>query len=211
MKPRPLFVATPLVVALVAALLLAAPQRVWATSPEAAAGLIQTLGARALDTLQKSGQSLSEREAAFGAILREGFDLNFIGRFVLGKYWRQASADQRSDYLKAFSDYVILTYARRLGGFKGQSFAIVDTRVSGEKKDVLVATRIERPRAEPIVAAWRVREFDGAPRIIDVVVEGVSMGVTQRQEFASIARRSGIDGLVQILRAQTQKLSAASG
>ena len=44
-----------------------------------------------------------------------------------------------------------------------------------------------------------------------MVVEGVSMAVTQRQEFASVARRSGIDGLVQVLRAQTQRMAAAPG
>ena len=206
MKRRPL-----LAIALAATLLAFAPQSASATNPDAAAGLIQTLGDRALATLQQSGQSLSEREAAFGAILREGFDLNLIARFVLGKYWRQASADQRTDYTKAFSDYVVLTYARRLGGFRGQSFAITGTKISGEKKDVLVGTKIDRPNAEPIQATWRVREIEGAPRIIDVVVEGVSMAVTQRQEFASIACRSGIEGLVQILKAQTEKLSAASG
>lgn len=197
--------------ALVSALLVATAQPSRATNPDAAAGLIQALGDRALSTLQQNGMSLTEREAAFGAILREGFDLNLIARFVLGKYWRQASADQRDDYVRAFSDYVILTYARRLGGFQGQSFAITGTKVSGEKKDVLVGTRIDRPHAEPIQAAWRVREIDGQPRIIDVVVEGVSMAVTQRQEFASITRRNGIEGLVQILRAQTEKLSASSG
>lgn len=200
-----------LVIALVSGLLLVAPQRSWATNPDAAAGLIQALGDRALSTLQQANLSLTEREAAFGDILREGFDLHLIARFVLGKYWKQASPDQRNDYLRAFSDYVILTYARRLGGFSGQSFAITGTKVSGEKKDVLVGTRIDRPNAAPIQAAWRVREIDGMHRIIDVMVEGVSMAVTQRQEFSSIARRNGIEGLVQILRAQTEKLSAASG
>ena len=182
-----------------------------ATDQALATELIQTLGDRAFSTLQNSAMSLEEREAEFASILREGFDLNLIARFVLGKYWRQASDEQRDDYVRAFSDFVIITYARRLGGFSGQSFAITGSKHSGEKKDVLVGTKIERPGAPPIQAAWRVRAIDGKARIIDVVVEGVSMAVTQRQEFAAVARRSGIDGLVQVLRAQTQRMAAASG
>ena len=72
-------------------------------------------------------------------------------------------------------------------------------------------TRIERPAAAAIIAGWRVREIEGAPKIIDVVVEGVSMTITQRHEFASVTRRGGIEALVQTLRLQTAKLSASAG
>lgn len=187
------------------------PQVAQATDEARAAQLIQNLGNKAFSMLRQPGLTLEEREAAFGDILREGFDLNLIARFVLGKYWRQASDEQRDDYLRAFSDFVITTYARRLGGFTGQSFDILGTKQSGQKKDVLVSTRIERPSGPPIQAAWRVRETDGEAKIIDVVVEGVSMAVTQRQEFAAVAKRSGIEGLVQVLRAQTQRMAAAAG
>ncbi len=206
MKLRQMFVA-----ALLAACCLLPPQGAGATDQAKATAMIQNLGEKAFATLQRPGMTLEEREKAFAAILREGFDLNLIARFVLGKYWRQASDEQRDDYLRAFSDFVITTYARRLGGFTGQSFEITGSKHAGEKKDVLVNTKIERPSGPPIQAAWRVRETDGQARIIDVVVEGVSMAVTQRQEFAAVARRSGIDGLVQVLRAQTQRMAAASG
>lgn len=182
-----------------------------ATSVEGAVKLIEDLGERAIATLQDDSMNVSQREAAFGKILREGFDLNLIGRFVIGKYWRQANDEQRSDYLEAFSQYVIKTYARRLGGFQGQAFSVTGTKVTGEKKDVLVATAINRPSGPPIKAGWRVREIKGKLRIIDVIVAGVSMAVTQRQEFASVTRTQGIEGLVQVLRAQTERLSATAG
>ena len=206
MRPRIFFIAV-----LLAACCLLPPQSARATDEALAAKMIQTLGEKAFSTLQRPGMTLEEREAAFGQILREGFDLNLIARFVLGKYWRQASDEQRDDYVRAFTEFVITTYSRRLGGFTGQSFEIVGTKHSGEKKDVLVSTKIDRPSGPPIQAAWRVRETDGKAKIIDVVVEGVSMAVTQRQEFAAVAKRSGIEGLVQVLRAQTQRMAASSG
>ncbi len=183
-----------------------------ATSVDGATQHIQTLGDQAFQTLRQSGMSLQQREDAFGEILREGFDLKLIARFVIGKYWRQANDDQRQEYLDVFSVYVIKTYARRLGGFEGQSFKITGTKLAGEKKDVMVNTSIDQGSSgPPIVATWRVRDIDGQYKIIDVVIEGVSMAVTQRQEFASVTRRSGIEGLVQVLRAQTERMSATAG
>lgn len=190
---------------------LAAVPPAQATNVNGAIKHIQVLGEQAISMLQRQDLTLAQREGEFGKILRAGFDLNLIGRFVIGKYWRQASKDQKVEYLEAFGDYVIKTYARRLGGFSGQAFSVLGTKVAGEKKDVLVSTQIERPSGAPISAAWRVRDIKGNLKIIDVVVEGVSMAVTQRQEFTSVAQRSGLPGLVQTLRAQTERLSAASG
>jgi phospholipid transport system substrate-binding protein len=199
---------------LFALLLVAAPfakaPGAMATNPDEAAQFIDRLGKHAFATLQQANTPMAQREEAFGRILQQGFDLDLIGRFVLGKYWRQATPDQQADYLDAFGRFVIKTYARRLGGFTGQTFSITGTSVTGDKGDVLVETQIERPSAAPILAAWRVRDSGGTLRIIDVVVEGVSMAVTQRQEFASVTQRSGIEGLVQVLRAQTERLSASA-
>ena len=72
-----------------------------------------------------------------------------------------------------------------------------------------VYTRIDRPSGPAILAGWRVREIAGAPKIIDVVIEGISMTIAQRHEFASVTRRGGIEELVQMLRAQTEKRSEA--
>ena len=201
-------------IAICAVLLLVAltvPNPVRATTEAGAVKHIETLGNEAFTLLRNNGMPLAQREQAFGKILREGFDLHLIGRFVLGKYWRQASEEERQDYLDAFGDYVVKVYAHRLGGFEGQSFSVTGTKIAGEKKDVMVSTRIDQKSGAPIQAAWRVRETNGQHKIIDVSVEGVSMAVTQRQEFASVVRRSGIDGLVQVLRAQTERLSAAPG
>lgn len=182
-----------------------------ATNVDGAKQFIDTLGNQALATLQQQNLSLEQREGLFGDILREGFDLRLIGRFVLGKYWRQANEEQKADYIEAFTSFVIKSYARRLGGFSGQNFTITGSSVTGEKKDVMVKTRIDRPSGPPITAAWRVREIDGENKIIDVVVEGVSMAVTQRQEFAAVVGRDGVEGLVQVLRAQTERLSVTAG
>ena len=69
-------------------------------------------------------------------------------------------------------------------------------------------TRIDRPAGPPIMADWRVRIIDKQYRIIDVSVEGVSMAVTQRSEFNAVIQNSGIEGLMEALRARTTMYQA---
>ncbi len=180
-----------------------------AVQPGAASELIRRLGEQAIAALGAPGASLEAREARFRSLLSEGFDLAFIGRFVLGRYWRQATPEQRSDYLALFGEYVLKTYSARLGGYAGESMTILSERPAGTK-DVVVSTRILRPSGPPIEAAWRVRRIGGRYRIIDIMVEGVSMVVTQRSEFAAVVQRHGLQGLIEVLRARTTKLPAVA-
>ena len=100
--------------------------------------------------LGRSDNSLAEREAKFRTILKEGFDMPLIARFALGRYWRVASKEQRRDYLNLFTDYVVRSYAVKLGGYKSESLVIVSERPLKNKKDVLVNTQINRPSGAPI-------------------------------------------------------------
>ena len=174
-----------------------------------AAIFINQLGIQAIKTLRATDLTLDQREAKFRSLLSRGFDLHFMGRFVLGRYWRAATADQKSDYLTLYGEYLLQTYTARLGGYTDDSFTVTGARQASEK-DVVVSTRLVRPSGLVIAADWRVRVFDGKFRIIDVMVEGISMAVTQRSEFAAVVRRDGIEGLLAILRARTTKFSATA-
>ena len=76
------------------------------------------------------------------------------------------------------------------------------------KIDAVVVTEISRPSGPPLVAGWRVRGGAGTYKILDVIVEGVSMLATQRSEFASVVRSQGVDGLIEVLRVQVTKFAA---
>jgi phospholipid transport system substrate-binding protein len=179
-----------------------------ATPPEGAAVFVKWLAEQALSTLNTPSGSLEQRETIFRDLLRQGFDLKLIGRFVLGRYWRTATPQQRDDFQRLFEEFVLKTYSYRLGGYSGETFNVISTRAAGEK-DALVRTRIERPSGPAITADWRVRAKDDRFKIIDVMVEGVSMAVTQRSEFASVINRSGFNGLLEALRARVQRFAAA--
>ena len=178
--------------------------------PDAAARFIAALADQAIAVLRTPGISLEQREARFRQLLRDGFDLDFIARFVLGRHYHNLSPDQAVEYSQLFGEFVLKTYSRRLGGYAGQSFNVVGTRAAGER-DVMVRTRIDQPGGGPAIdCEWRVRATGGQHRIIDVMVEGVSMALTQRQEFASVVGSSGIQGLLAALRAKTERLPATA-
>lgn len=184
-----------------------------AVSPALAQGnasrFVGDLGQNAIGTLRSTTGTLAEREAQFRQILRQGFDLAFIGRFAMGRYWRTATPEQRSDYQRLFAEYVLKTYSNRLGGYAGETFRVISEKPAG-KKDIMVLTEISRPSGPPIKASWRVRKPPPGYRIIDVQVEGISMVVTQRQEFAAVIQRHGVPGLIEVLRARTDKVAATA-
>jgi len=172
-------------------------------SPEQASTFIQDLSQKAIDVLRDQSKSETERETIFRGLLKDGFDMGFIGRFVLGVNWRTASEQQRTEYQSLFNEYVLKTYTARLGGFTNEEFKITGTQPAG-KKDIMVNSQVLRQDGPPVTADWRLRLVDGEPKIIDVVVEGVSMSISQRQEFASVVQSKGIDGLIEMLRARTK-------
>lgn len=168
---------------------------------------IADMGTTAITVLRRSDLALNEREAQFHRLLQSKFDLDFISRFVLGKYWRQATPEQQEEYRELFDQFVLRTYAARLGGYAGQQFHVANV-YSGGKQDIVVRSVITGGSGQPITADWRVRDFDGTLKVIDVSVEGISMSITQRQEFAAIIARQSIAGLLRQLRARVERLPA---
>ena len=174
-----------------------------------ASQFIRQLGDQAIQVMQTPNLSLDAREAKFRALLAQGFDIAFISQFVLGRSWRDATTEQRDSYQQLFSEYILRVYSSRFGGYSGEKLAIVEERSAGQQ-DVMVSTRIDRPSGPPIMAEWRVRAGGGGHKIIDVMVEGVSMAATQRSEFGAIIKRDGIDGLIHLLDVRTAKVSATA-
>lgn len=191
----------------------------WATAPvsasadprsESAARFVQDLGARAVEILITPDLQRQEIENRFRTLLNEGFDVPYIGRFVLGRNWNAATPEQRQEYLELFERLIVKVYADRFSEYSGQNLdsgetlKILGHRPEGER-DAIVQSQIVRPDGPPVTVEWRVRQRDGQNKIIDVAVEGVSMSVTQRNEFASVIQRGGgsIEALLNALRQRT--------
>ncbi len=192
----------------VVVLTLLSPVASAAASADQAAEFIQSLADQAIEVLRAKDSTLAEREDRFRALLKDRFAVRTIGRFVVGPYWRKATPEQRTTYMELFSDWIVKTYAVRFGGYTNEKFTITGTRVNPADQDIFVGTRIGKPDSSVAYRAnWRVRQMNGSYKIIDVEVEGISMALTQQGEFKSVARRKGMDGLLQVLRERIHEIS----
>ncbi|SLN32412.1 MlaC/ttg2D family ABC transporter substrate-binding protein [Oceanibacterium hippocampi] len=174
------------------------------SADDQAAEFVADLGREAITLLTEQERSTDERRADFDRILTSYFDLDSISRFVLGRHWRVATEAQRDEFRTLFRQFVIKAYAERLSAYSGEEFTVKGAR-DDNGKGYIVESRIERQNGPPVRVDWRLRERDEGLRIVDVVVEGVSMAITQRADFnAAIAAEGGkVDGLLKRLRAQT--------
>ncbi len=180
------------------------------TPPEEAHSFIQALAAQAIEALDPATGTLQEREGRVRLLLSENLDLERMGRFALASNWKKAKPDQRMEYMKLFSEFVLSTYSRQLGGYTGQTLNVVGAEKL-TKRDALVSTEIHQASGPPIAAAWRVRKFkNGDFKILDVVFEKLSMVQAQQEQFMSIASRDGVDGVIQMLRLKLTKYGAQS-
>ena len=186
----------------------AIPRAVRAAEPESAKTFINSLANDAILLMARKDLPAPERTQKFRELFKRGFDVAAIGRFVLGRYWRDATEAEQAEYLRLFEDLIVATYAGRFSEYSGETLTVLEGRPD-EDRFLLVTSQINRIGGNPPIRIdWRIADGQGSPKIVDVVVEGVSMSVTQRSEFASVIQRGGgkIQGLIVALRDKTKSL-----
>jgi len=172
-------------------------------SADAARTLIETVGQDVLDILRDASLSDRQKFDHLVALLSGPIDLDLVARLILGRHWRTANEAQRAEYLELFRAFALHTLASRLDVYGGQDFEITGAKLVG-RQDALVSTRI-LSGGPPLAVDWRVRELDDRSLVaIDVIVEGVSLIVTQRSEFGAVIERQGLDGLLAELRRRAE-------
>ncbi len=169
---------------------------------EGAVEFVSSLADEALSSLTDSSLNLIERRERFRELMHRYFAFNAIAKWVLGRYWRKASDAEKDEYLDLFEKLMVITYADRFETYAGEKLTIEKSELRGEK-DALVHSLLERPHEQkPISVIWRVRPKDDSYKIVDVMVEGLSMGITQQKEFSSVIRNHNnkVEGLLSELR-----------
>jgi phospholipid transport system substrate-binding protein len=172
----------------------------------AAAAFVGGLSAEGTALLSDPGLGPEERTLAFRRLFTSSFEVDTISRFVLGRHWRRASAAEKAEYRGLFEDYIVATYARRLDDYGGEALVLGAARL--ERPDLaLVSSQVVRPHGSSVAVDWRLRHSAAGWRIVDIVVEGISLAITQRATFAAVIRDSGgrIDGLLAKLRQASQQ------
>ncbi len=171
-----------------------------ATASTPAETFIAEIGDRTLDILRQADKTNDEKLEALKDLLDDHTDLDLVARLVLGRHWRSASPQEQQEYVELFRQILMNTMAERIGDYNGQTFEVVGSTPLNER-DTAVQTRIIRTSgAPPLKVDWRIRENGGDFEIIDVIAEGISLVVSQRNEIGSVIERQGMAGLIEAMR-----------
>lgn len=123
-------------------------------------------------------------------------DLLSLSRLTLGKNWRAATGEQRSQFAREFGSLLIRTYSTALTGYTSNEIQYVSATVSANKQRALVRTRIVEAGEAPLPVDYSLRLVDNVWQVYDVTIEGVSLAISYRSSFAQEIRDHGIDGLI---------------
>ena len=202
-----------LAVAVVGLGLLVPPHVALASDPNAEQ-VVQGLAEAIWTTLRENGVDQEGRIDELTALLETRADVSLIGRLALGRHWNRLPEAQRPEYEELFRAVVIRSLARRLDDYAADAqgaledrFRILGSGPAGEL-DTLVRSKVFPTNGQPLALDWRLRAGTSGPVIIDLIVEGASLLVSQRSEFAAVIERQDIDGLLAELRARAGPASS---
>jgi phospholipid transport system substrate-binding protein len=187
-----------------AALVAVAPFPAWAQSADQAAAFVKSTGDKLVGVVNGPG-SASAKRTEMTQIIDSDVDVEGIGRFCLGRYWKQATTDQQKQYLSLFHEVLVTNITAKLGEYKGVSFTM--GRSKAQDEEAVVSTTVMRPNNPPTAVDWIIANPSADPKIVDVVAEGTSLRLTQRQDYASyLTHNNGsIDALIAAMKNQVSQ------
>ena len=191
-----------LILAAVSAALL--PFSARAESTEKAAAFVKSTGDRLVAIVNGPGSAAAKR-SAMTEVLNSDVDVDGIGRFCLGRFWRPATAEQQKQYLALFHQVLVTNITSKLGEYKGVTFTMGRSR--SQDQEAVVSTTVVRPNNPPTAVDWVIANPETRPKIIDVVAEGTSLRLTQRQDYASylVHNNNNVDALIAAMKNQISR------
>jgi phospholipid transport system substrate-binding protein len=190
----------------------AAPARAQQMEINRATAFVDKAGQDLVNAINDPRLNQAQRRDRVAGILRTAIDIEGTGRFILGRYVRQASPSELQEYLKLFDEIIIRNLSARFGEYRGVKFSLGRSQQRTEE-DALVSTQVERPNTPPFTLDWRVAEINGQPRVVDVIAEGTSLRLTTRSEYSAVIQRNGgrVAALLDAMRGQISQLAAREG
>jgi phospholipid transport system substrate-binding protein len=176
---------------------------VFAQTPEQASAFVDKAGKELIAVVNGPG-SPADKQAQLKQIVDRVVDVDEVGRFCLGRFWRSVPPAEQQQYLQLFHQVLQKNVAGKLGDYQGVTFVV--GRATPRDGGVAVATVVTRPNVAPANVEWVVSSSSGSPKIIDVVAEGTSLRLTQRSDYASFLAHNG-DSVPALMDAMRKQLS----
>ena len=186
------------------AALAAPPARARAQDLDLATAFIDRTATDLANAVNGSG-SIADRQKKLQAIVDRTVDVNHVARFCLGRFWRTASPEQQKEYQELFHRVLMLNITGKVGEYQGVSFTL--GAAHAREEGVAVSTVVNRPGNPPSKVDWLVSTETGSPKIIDVMAEGTSLRLTQRDDYFSYLSRNNnsVQALIDAMRQQAKQ------
>jgi phospholipid transport system substrate-binding protein len=199
--PRPRWHRTLVAVVLAATSYTAARPTAALDSPST---VVQHTSDRVIAVLSDKSLSTPEQRRKVETIVYEYFDFVTLSKLVLARNWKQLTPEQQAAFIEEFKQHLSITYGRNLERYNNEKVA-----VTGEREetggDYTVKSKVLRPGAEDVLVDYRLRQQDGAWKVIDVVIEGVSLVANFRSQFQEVMAGGGPDKLIRLLHEKNEK------
>lgn len=172
----------------------------------AAESFIKKVTAEGIEQIINADIPAAEKDQRFTKLFNEYLDLDFIGRFVLGRYWKTSTPQQRAEFIDVYRDLNIKTWSKRFDEFKGKKFIFNGTTPSNSPNQIFVNTTVPMEQGAPAKVVWRVKESNGSFKVVDIIIENISLAITARNEYTAYIKKApgGVADLIKNLRQKTR-------
>lgn len=180
-----------------------------ADDPSGQSAFVVELARKAILSVKDSGAPSADRPQRLSQFLDRDFDMPRIAAFVAGRYWQKASDSERQTFTGVYRDFMAQVYSQRFARYDGESFVVVGQRPEGPDNTIVYTEMNQPAKGAPLKVEWRVSD-NGGYRVTDVSIAGISMAITQREEFAAFLSQNGgnLAALIQRLQAKIAALEA---
>jgi phospholipid transport system substrate-binding protein len=177
----------------------------WADDLSAARAMIQSTGNMMISIID-STDAPAQKQAAYQRLVSANVDVDGVARFVLGRFWRVATPAQQQAYMETFRQLLVYTVTGETSSLQGASFTV--GAAAEQPAGIVVSTTVNVPGKPPATVQWVVAMAGGQPKIVDILAEGTSMRLTERNDYAGVISQHGgdIQPLIDAMRSQLTRL-----
>jgi len=174
------------------------------TPGDAAKAVVRSTADDVIAVLNDSSLNAGQKRDKITTIVDRNFDFMTLSRLVLARNWSKLSKEQQTEFVAEFKRHLSITYGKNVENYHNEKVVITGDREEA-RGDWTVKTVIERPTAENIKVDYRLRQRDGRWKMIDMIVEGVSLVANFRSQFQDIIAKKGPAKVIELLREKNDK------
>ena len=200
----------PKMIALLLALFLGLGEAGLAAAQSSPQAMVESTAQQMQQALRANRQTLqADRSKIYGLvhqIVLPHFDFEVMSQWVLGRYWKQATPEQRSQFTDEFRTLLVRSYAGALLEYADDKITYPPSpALAADAQEATVRSTVQVKNGDPINIDYKLRFRNGDWKVYDVAVNGVSLVINYRSTFANLIRDGGMDAVIRDLRERNAK------